>query len=359
MSKFKNPNDYYEQKDDKKGIISSVVLHLLLLAGVIVNALDKDNAAAGPMQLELWTEGTQQIVAPPAETRTPDPADEDTRTEQEEPPEPEPAAEPEEPKVSPPEEQAPPPPPPKAATASNEENPDIALEKKRQQEAKEKAEREAQEAKEKAEAKAKAEKAAKEKAEKEAKAKAEKAAKEKAEKEAKEKAEKEAKEKAEKEAKAKAEKAAKEKAEKEAKEKAAAKAKADARLAAQAKAKANTKGDALRAAMRGDINSIAGIKGGINDRNQIGGGGGTDGYARLVKACVEPRLRFSGNQRLKVRYKVEFDSAYKVTSAAITRTSGNKAFDIAALNALKQCNPFPKPPSGNRFVEGNYEFRPQ
>lgn len=133
----------------------------------------------------------------------------------------------------------------------------------------------------------------------------------------------------------------------------------DARLAAEAKVKANSQGDALRAAMRGDINSRAGIKGGFNDRNQIGGGGGTDAYARLVKACVEPRLRFSGNQRLKVRYKVEFDGARKVTSARITRTSGNKAFDNAALNALKLCNPFPKPPTGNDYVEGNYEFRPR
>lgn len=326
MSRFKNPNDYYGQKDDKKGLISSVVLHFLLLIGIIVGALDKDDSAAGPLQLELWTEGTEQIVAPPAETRTPDPADEDTRTDQEEPPEESPPPEPE---VEEPKEDAPPPKvaPPKAV--ANQEKPDIALKKKLQQEkaAKEKAERLAKE------------KAEKEKAEKEAKKKAEKLAKEKI---AKEKAAKEAKAKAEREAKAKA-----------------AKAKMDARLAAETKVKANSQGDALRAAMRGDINSRAGIKGGFNDRNQIGGGGGTDAYARLVKACVEPRLRFSGNQRLKVRYKVEFNGARKVTNARITRTSGNKAFDNAALNALKLCNPFPKPPTGNNYVEGNYEFRPR
>lgn len=122
MSRFKKPNDYYDQKDNKKGLISSVVLHLLLLAGIIVGALDKDDSAAGPLQLELWTEGTEQIVAPPAETRTPDPADEDTRTEQEEPPEESPPPEPE---VEEPEADAPPPPPPKAAppkaAASQEE----------------------------------------------------------------------------------------------------------------------------------------------------------------------------------------------------------------------------------------------
>lgn len=83
MSKFENPNDFYEQKDDKKGVASSVVLHLLLVAGIIVGALDKSDSAAGPLQLELWTEGTEQIVAPPAETQTPDPAEEDTRTEEE------------------------------------------------------------------------------------------------------------------------------------------------------------------------------------------------------------------------------------------------------------------------------------
>ena len=111
--------------------------------------------------------------------------------------------------------------------------------------------------------------------------------------------------------------------------------------------------------MRGDVNSRAGIKGGQNDRNQVGGGGGTSDYARRVKACVEPRLRFSGNQRLKLTYRVEFDDKYKVTNARITVTSGNKAFDTAVVNALKQCNPFPKPPNNNKFVTGPYDFRPR
>lgn len=344
MNKFENPNDFYEQRDDRKGMTGSIVLHLLLVVGIIVSVLSQPEAPSGPIQLELWTEGTEQIVAPPAETRTPNPAEEDTRAPEEEP---EPESTPE-PKPAPP-----PPPPPEEApklASTQQEDPEIALEKKRKEE-------------QAAQAKALAEKQAKEKAEREAKQLAEKKHKEQ---EAKEKAEREAKELAEQkrkeqETKEKAERQAKELAEKKAKEKAEreAKAKADARLAEQNRAKANSQGDALRAAMRGDVNSRAGIKGGQNDRNQMGGGGGTSDYVRKVKACVEPRLRFSGNQRLKLTYRVEFDDKYKVTNARVTVTSGNKAFDNAVVNALKQCDPFPKPPNNNKFVTGPYDFRPK
>ncbi len=158
---IKSPPRFYSQRDDKKGLVFSVILHLSLLAAIIISALNKTDSAAGPLQLELWTEGTEQIVAPPAETRTPDPAEEDTRTEEDQPqpepePEPTPAPDPEPVHAAEPPKQAPPPPPPKAAAAASnmsEEDPEIALEKKR---AKEKAEKEAkrlaeQEAKEKAE----------------------------------------------------------------------------------------------------------------------------------------------------------------------------------------------------------------
>ena len=94
MKKFENPNDFYEQGDDRKGLTGSIVLHLALVAGIIVSVLSQPEAPSGPIQLELWAEGTEQIVAPPAETRTPNPAEEDTRAPEEE-PEPEPTPEPE------------------------------------------------------------------------------------------------------------------------------------------------------------------------------------------------------------------------------------------------------------------------
>ena len=143
------------------------------------------------------------------------------------------------------------------------------------------------------------------------------------------------------------------------KEKALAKAKADAKKAAQAKLKAESQGDALRAAMRGDVASTAGIRGGASNRNQVGGGGGNSKYARQVQQCVQPRLRFNGNTKLSLNYRVDFDASFKPKSAKITKRSGNPAFDAAVQKALMACHPFPKPPSGNTFVAGPYTYTPQ
>lgn len=399
MKHFDNPNEFYDEGDNRKGLIGAVILHALLVIALIAGLFQSTEAPTGPVQLELWTEGENQVLQPPAQTRTPDPAEEDTQNEEEE------AA-------------SPPPPPSRAAAAaaaaaaaqqaraqqsqatdSEQEDPDIALEKKRKDEARQKAKeladakaRAQEEAKEaakaQAEAKRKAELEAKAEAEAEAKAreqakaeaqakaaaaakareqaKAKADAKARAEAEAREEAE--AKEKAKEEASAKAKEAAeakakaaaeaKAKAAAEAKAKAAAKAKADARKAAQAKAKAESKGDALRAAMRGDVSSTAGIRGGQSDRNQVGGGGGNSGYARRVQQCVEPRLRFSGNQRLKVTYRVDFDSSFTPTGAKILVRSGNPAFDRAVQAALMACKPFPKPPGGDSYVTGPYRYNP-
>ncbi len=385
MKHFDNPNEFYDEGDNRKGLIGALILHALLVIGLIAGLFTTTEAPTGPVQLEMWTEGENQVLQPPAQTRTPDPAEEDSQTEEDE-------------SAAPPNAAA------KAAAAAaaaraaaqaqqskpaanDQEDPDIALEKKRKEEAQKKAQELAdakakaqeearqaalarteakrkaeQEAKEEAaaEARAKARAEAQAKAEEKAKADAKAKAQAKAEADAKAREDAEAEQKAKDEAAAKAKAAAQEKAKAaaEAKAKAAAKAKADAKKAAEAKARAESKGDALRAAMRGDINSTAGIRGGQSDRNQVGGGGGTSGYARLVQQCVEPRLRFSGNQRLKVTYRVDFDGSRTPTSAKILVRSGNPAFDRAVQAALMACKPFPKPPDGNSYVTGPYRYTP-
>ena len=51
MKKFENPNDFYEQGDDRKGLTGSIVLHLALVAGIIVSVLSQPEAPSGPIQL--------------------------------------------------------------------------------------------------------------------------------------------------------------------------------------------------------------------------------------------------------------------------------------------------------------------
>src|SRR5699024_5486086 len=95
MSKFENPNEYYERSDNSKGLIGSLVFHTAIVILIIVSLLLKPEQAAGPIQLELWAEGTEQILKAPTETATMNPAEEDTVNEDEIDPEPEPAPEPE------------------------------------------------------------------------------------------------------------------------------------------------------------------------------------------------------------------------------------------------------------------------
>ncbi|WP_051532292.1 cell envelope integrity protein TolA [Brackiella oedipodis] len=357
MSNYENPNEYYERQDTRKGLIGTLILHGCLVLAIVVGYLWEPEQAAGPIQLELWAEGTEQVVKPPPETRSPDPAPEDTVAEESDEPEPTPAEE--APAATPDAGGAPPKSDNTSPSVAEQKDADIALQKKQKAEQeKREAELARQEAL-KAEARKKAQEAAK--AKKEAEAKAAKEAEEQAKKEAAAKAaadaraKKLAQEKAKKEAEAKAKKEAEEKAKKEAAAKA--KAAADAKKAAETKSKANTKGDSLRGAMRGDINSIAGIKGGQNDRNQRGGGGGSSAYIRAVQACVEPRLTFRGVQRLNLNYEVKLDASMRPISAKITRRSTNPAFDKAVQAALLKCNPYPpNPPGGSRTINGTFRF---
>jgi colicin import membrane protein len=364
---------------------------------------------AGPLQVELWADGTPDAVPPPEPEPTPETPQPVVPVEPS-PIEPQPA--PPEPVVP-----TPPPPPPPAPPdlAVNKPvepvvDPDIALEEDRKKKAEEKrqlqaaetarlaqekieqarlekikqekalAEKERQDqelakqredqaklekikqeelklAQQKAAAQAKAEQAAK----KEAEAKAQ--AIEEAKKEAVAKAQ--AAEAAKKEAQAQAKAAELEKKEAEAKERAVAKAKQEAEAkaqaaeaakqaaAAQAKAAAAKKAaadKALKEAFRRDVMGATGIPGGTASSNQSGGGSDS-GYAGKVRACVKPGVSFpspirSGDTNPFAEFRVQLKSDGVVSSTTLTKPSGNTSFDRAVEAGIKRCTPFPAPPSG-------------
>lgn len=358
MSKFENPNEYYERVDNSKGLIGSLILHTAIVVLVIASLLFKPEQAAGPIQLELWAEGTEQILKAPTETATMNPAEEDTVNEDEVDPEPEPTPEPEpvpeaeaeeaapepEPEAVPEPEPTVTPPATESTPPAEQEDPDIALEKKREEE---RLEREAEEKRQQELARQEQERLEQERLEKE---RLEREAEEKRQQEL---ARQEAERKKEEERKAAAEK--KRLAELEEKKKAEAKAAADAKKAAETKAQANRQAPDVRGAMRGDIASIAGITGGRNAQNQRGGGGGNNATIQAIQRCVQPLLRFGGNQRLTAHYEVTINANLRATNARITRRSGNAAFDNAVVNALKACQNYPAAIRSSKF-SGHFNY---
>ncbi|ELA5061555.1 TonB family protein, partial [Salmonella enterica subsp. enterica serovar Brandenburg] len=111
----------------------------------------------------------------------------------------------------------------------------------------------------------------------------------------------------------------------------------------------------VRGAMRGDVNSIAGIQGGRNAQNQRGGGGGNNAVIQAIQRCVQPLLRYGGAQRLTAHYEVTINANLKATNARITRRSGNAAFDNAVVNALKACQNYPAAIRSSKFT-GHFNY---
>ena len=162
-----------------------------------------------------------------------------------------------------------------------------------------------------------------------------------------------------------AEKAAAEKAaaEKAAAEKAAAEKAAKEKAAKEKAAKeAEAKRQALRAAMRGDALEAAGIANGNADRNQRGGGG-NDGYAAKVRACVQPGVVYnvpprSGSANPTASFRTRLASNGQVQGVDLTRSSGNPRFDDAVQKGILACSPFPKPPGGKypSYIDVDYRM---
>ncbi|NVN55904.1 cell envelope integrity protein TolA [bacterium Scap17] len=215
------------------------------------------------------------------------------------------------------------------------------------------------EAEKAAKAKAEAEKAAKAKAEAEkaakAKAEAEKAAKEKAAEEARKKAE------AEKAAKAKAaaekaekEKAAKAKAAEEARKKAAAEA---ARQKALAEKAAQASAGSLDSLIDSESDAISGAKQAAQAANS---------FESLLKKYVGQNWnRPSGSvPGMTVTLRVSLLPTGELVSAAVSKSSGNAAFDRSAVQAIQKAAPFTEMqdlPAGakSQFRNFNLYFNPE
>lgn len=343
----------------------AMLAHGILVLFLVVG-LNWKTEAEGPLQVELWMDGTTPVNPPPSKSE----------------PKPEPKPEPvpvPEPKPEPPPPPPPPPSPPAAKAAPEPKpviDPEIALEEERKRRVE--LER-AQLEKEAAEKKAKEDAAKEQQRIKNEREKAEKQERDRLDLERKnaERIEREKQEKQEKEDAAKkaevlkkqeaAKKIAEEKKKKEeeakkAKEAADIKAKEEADKKAKADAAKKAAADkALKDAFRSDALGAAGIPGGTSDRNQAGGGN-TDGYGAKVKACVQPGVSFPtpprGNTNPAAQFRVDLRPDGTVANVKLTRSSGNPNFDRAVETGIRRCSPFPTLTSGKHpsSLDVNYNM---
>lgn len=361
----------------------AILAHVVLVLSLVVG-LNWKTEAEGPLQVELFMDGTTPVNPPPSKPKPepePKPAPEPE-------PEPEPTPTPEpQPEPPPP----PPPPPPPVAKAAPEPkpmiDPEIALEEERKRRAElERAQLEKEAAEKKAKEQAAQEQQRinreREQAEQQERDRLDQERKktERLEREAQEKLEKEeaarkadilkkqeaarkvAEEKKKKEEEAKKAKEAKEAADKQAKEVADKKAKEIADKKAKAEAAKKAAADkALKEAFRSDALGAAGLPGGTSDRNQAGGGR-NDGYGAKVRACVQPGVSFPvpvrGTANPAAQYRVNLRPDGTIAGVKLTRSSGNPNFDRAVETGIRRCSPFPTPPTGKYpgYIDVNYNM---
>ncbi len=113
----------------------------------------------------------------------------------------------------------------------------------------------------------------------------------------------------------------------------------------------------LREAFRSTATAAAGIETGRADgtalRNQVGGAGGTDAYAAAIRSCIRAGVVYSPSQSDTDNPVVEFALPMLPTGEPagpprLIKSSGNAAFDRAVENGIRRCDPFPRPPAGQR-----------
>ncbi len=288
---------------DEPGAVRSfsfaLVVHLLLAAALTWGVNWKSNDPTVSFEAELWS-NVQQEAAPALEA----------------PPPPPPAPEPEPVPVPPPA----PPPPAKVEAAPD---PDIALEREKK--------RKKKEAEDKKTALALVEKA-------------DKAAKEKADK---------------------AEKILKEKELAKAKAKAAAQAKVEAQKLEAQKEQEAKKQAAADAKFRKDniarMNALAGATGGPEAKGSaLQSSGPSASYGGKVRAKVKPNVIFTedivGNPVAEVEVRTTLDGT--ITSQRLVKSSGNKAWDDAVITAIVRTGTMPRDTDGRVPTPMIISFRP-
>ncbi|MDE1005418.1 MAG: cell envelope integrity protein TolA [Paraburkholderia fungorum] len=141
----------------------------------------------------------------------------------------------------------------------------------------------------------------------------------------------------------------------------AAKAKAQADAAAQAK-----KLDAERRARLAQMQGLAGGEGssgnGLAKSGTGSGSGGTatsPGYADKVRRVVRPNISWGGEtEGLETVISVRCSPTGTLLDAQISRSSGNAAWDDAALRAVQRSNPMPQDIDGKTPTSFKITLRP-
>ena len=272
----------------------ALVVHALLIAALTWGVSWKTNDPNATFEAELWSRLPQQAAPRAVEPPPPPPP----------PPEPEPKPEPRPEPVVPPKPAPPPPGPTEAQIAVQQAKKKAVAEKKAQEEAARKA-AERKEAEKKA-----AEKRAAEKKVAEAKAKAEAERKERLAQEAAEKRER------------------------------------DRKLAQEREAAT------LKAARDEQMRRIAGLAGATGSADSTGtamqSSGPSPGYAGRVAARIRPNVIFTepagGNPRAEIEIRTLPDGT--ITSSRLVKSSGNRAWDEAALRAIERTGTLPRDTDG-------------
>ncbi|MFT4065367.1 cell envelope integrity protein TolA [Paraburkholderia sp.] len=125
----------------------------------------------------------------------------------------------------------------------------------------------------------------------------------------------------------------------------AAKAKAQADAAAQAKKQLDAERRARLAQMQGMAGAPGSSGNGLGKSGTGSGSGGTaasPGYADKVRRVVRPNISWGGEtEGLETVIAVRCSPTGTLLSASVSRSSGNSAWDAAALRAVQRSDPMP------------------
>jgi colicin import membrane protein len=141
----------------------------------------------------------------------------------------------------------------------------------------------------------------------------------------------------------------------------AAKAKAQADAAAQVK-KLDAERRARLAQMQGSVGGEGSTGNGLAKSGTGSGSGGTaasPGYADKVRRAVRPNISWGGEtEGLETVISVRCSPTGTLLSATISRSSGNQAWDDAALRAVQRSDPMPQDIDGKTPASFKITLRP-